>query len=79
MVPRRIMVATDGSKAARVAEMFAADLANALRECEVRLVTVIRPIVVGNRGLGGFGRLAMGSTSTQVIQEAHCPVVVVKD
>jgi len=35
-------------------------------------------IVIGNRGLGGFGRLAMGSTSTQVIHEAHCPVVVSK-
>jgi nucleotide-binding universal stress UspA family protein len=149
MVPHRIMVATDGSEPAKRAEDFAADLANRLRQCEVRLVTVIRPgeihrsggvrsgpvppverdiartlleeaeerirrtlscsepvvsseileadstakgivqaagrsgqecsmIVLGNRGLGGFGRLALGSVSSQVIQEAGCPVVVVK-
>ncbi|HJY71639.1 MAG TPA: universal stress protein [Streptosporangiaceae bacterium] len=34
-------------------------------------------IVLGSRGVGGFTRMLMGSTAGQVVQYAHCPVLIV--
>jgi nucleotide-binding universal stress UspA family protein len=56
----------------RVAEGQAADvLLKEAKEADL--------IVVGNRGLGGFGSLLLGSVSHQVVQHAPCPVTVVRE
>jgi nucleotide-binding universal stress UspA family protein len=34
-------------------------------------------LVVGSRGHGGFGRLALGSVSTKCAHHSRCPVVIV--
>jgi nucleotide-binding universal stress UspA family protein len=43
MVPRRILVPTDGSPSAQKAEAFAASMADLMGECEVMVVNVIHP------------------------------------
>src|SRR5579864_1419870 len=35
-------------------------------------------IVAGTRGLGAFGRMVLGSVSTQLVNQAPCPVLVVR-
>jgi nucleotide-binding universal stress UspA family protein len=45
------------------------ELVNAGRDADM--------IVLGSRGAGGFTRLLMGSTAGQVVQHAHCPVLIV--
>lgn len=35
-------------------------------------------IVMDSRGLGGFERLVLGSTSEGVLRHAHCPVLIVR-
>jgi nucleotide-binding universal stress UspA family protein len=34
-------------------------------------------LVIGRRGTGGFGRLLMGSVTSQVTYHAHCPILIV--
>ncbi|MDG6222305.1 MAG: universal stress protein [Candidatus Bathyarchaeota archaeon] len=36
-------------------------------------------IVIGNRGLGGIKEIFLGSVSDRVVDEAKCPVLIVKE
>lgn len=65
MIPNKILVATDGSPAARGAESFAAGLADMMSECQVTVATVLNP-----RGAYSKGGAFMASTDAE-IQEAE--------
>ena len=45
------------------------ELVNASKDADI--------VVLGSRGVGGFTRLLLGSTAGQVVQHAHCPVLIV--
>ena len=36
-------------------------------------------VIVGSRGMGRLGRLALGSVSTGLVHRLHCPVLIVRD
>jgi nucleotide-binding universal stress UspA family protein len=45
------------------------ELVNASKDADI--------IVLGSRGVGGFTRMLLGSTAGQVVQHAHCPVLII--
>jgi nucleotide-binding universal stress UspA family protein len=46
----------------------------------IRLANIYQAdlIVIGSRGLTGMNRILQGSVSSQVVENAHCSVLVVK-
>jgi nucleotide-binding universal stress UspA family protein len=44
----------------------------------LQAVTADSVLVLGSRGLGGFGGLLLGSVSQECVEHASCPVVVVR-
>ncbi|MFD1361848.1 universal stress protein [Lentibacillus salinarum] len=46
--------------------------------CEYADEHDISLIIAGSRGLGGMKKLLLGSVSNQIVQEAGCPVLVIK-
>ncbi|OSO90057.1 universal stress protein [Cylindrospermopsis raciborskii CENA303] len=46
----------------------------------IRLANIYKAdlVVIGNRGLTGMKKIVLRSVSTQVMEEAHCSVLVVK-
>jgi nucleotide-binding universal stress UspA family protein len=46
----------------------------------IRLANIYKAdlVVIGSRGLTGMNKIVQGSVSSQVVEEAHCSVLVVK-
>lgn len=70
----KVLAALDGphpeSVTVRAVHGFPVDeLVNASKDADL--------VVLGSRGAGGFTRMLMGSTAGQVVQHAHCPVLIV--
>lgn len=73
MIPNKILVATDGSHAARAAESFAAGLANMMGKCRVTVATVLTPRGAYPTGDAFTGNAFIDSTGAEV-QEAESVV-----
>lgn len=75
-VARHIMEEVLGQEAAEAAELIIIDgrpsdiLLRHARDAEM--------VVVGSRGIGGFGGRLLGSVSQRLAQEATCPVVIIR-
>jgi nucleotide-binding universal stress UspA family protein len=75
VLPETVAACGDGARIeatvqlwGQVAEMICAHAASA--KCDL--------IVLGTRGKSTFGKLLLGSVSTQVTSHAHCPVTLVR-
>ena len=63
---------TAEGKVRPAAGRIADELIGAAREMNADL------IVMGSRGMSEFGAMMLGSTSHEVLEQAHCPVLVVR-
>jgi len=63
MIPKKILVATDGSPSARGAESFAAGLADMMGDCQVTVATVLNP-----RGAYSKAGAVMASTDAEIAE-----------
>ena len=68
MIPRKILVATDGSPSARAAELFAAGLADMMGVCSLTVVTVLTPRGSYTTGDGFSSNAYVDSTDAEVQQ-----------
>lgn len=57
-------------------EVLEGDAVDQIDQCAVRKEADL--IVVGSRGLSGLKKMVLGSVSQKVVQNASCPVLVVK-
>jgi Universal stress protein family len=92
--PEKILLATDGLENTTLAARAAVDLAKGgvavagAHLIEGRAVEAIVGqaeeigaglLIVGSRGMGRLGRLAMGSVSTGLAHRSPCPVLIVRE